>query len=154
MDLSGQRHAPAALPPGKIPLYPLDRRLGGPRRQSGRGDEEKKSLPLPAIKPWSSSPSPNHYTVQAEEIWKQFAPGWNGVEHVTRRNAYRILAEYQAFDMRITLKSILGELVLMTWIGFSWFVNTSYNANESLVFAQLVTYERVAICGDIARCCT
>jgi hypothetical protein len=30
-EVSGQRHAPAALcPRGKDPLYPLDRRLGGP----------------------------------------------------------------------------------------------------------------------------
>jgi hypothetical protein len=27
--VSGQLHAPAALPPGKEPWYPLDRRLGG-----------------------------------------------------------------------------------------------------------------------------
>jgi hypothetical protein len=35
--VSGQRHAPAALyPRGKDPLYPLDRRLGGPQSRSGR----------------------------------------------------------------------------------------------------------------------
>ena len=33
--VGGQRHAPAALPPGKT-LYPLYRRLGGPESQSGR----------------------------------------------------------------------------------------------------------------------
>jgi len=33
---------------GKNPLYPLDRRLGGPQSWPGRGDE-KKSLPLPRI---------------------------------------------------------------------------------------------------------
>ena len=35
MGVGGQRHAPAALPPGKI-RYPLYRRLGGPQGQSGR----------------------------------------------------------------------------------------------------------------------
>jgi hypothetical protein len=39
--VSGQIHAPAILPPGKEPLYPLDRRLGGPQSQSGRFGEEK-----------------------------------------------------------------------------------------------------------------
>jgi hypothetical protein len=28
MEEGGQLHAPVALPPGKEPLYPLDRRLG------------------------------------------------------------------------------------------------------------------------------
>jgi hypothetical protein len=35
MGVSGQRHAPAALPPGKT-RYPLYRRLGGYQGQSGR----------------------------------------------------------------------------------------------------------------------
>jgi hypothetical protein len=29
--------------------YPLDRRLGGPQSQAGRGGEEKNSQPLPGI---------------------------------------------------------------------------------------------------------
>jgi len=35
MEVGGQRHAPAALPPGKTP-YELYRRLGGPQVQSER----------------------------------------------------------------------------------------------------------------------
>jgi hypothetical protein len=38
---AGQLHAPAALPPGKEPRYPLDKRLGGPQSRSGRHREEK-----------------------------------------------------------------------------------------------------------------
>jgi hypothetical protein len=34
-------------PQGKSPWYPLDRRVGGPQRRSGRGGEEKNSQ-LPA----------------------------------------------------------------------------------------------------------
>jgi hypothetical protein len=41
MEVSGQLHAPAALPQGKSPCCPLDRRLGGPQSRSGRGGEEK-----------------------------------------------------------------------------------------------------------------
>jgi hypothetical protein len=33
--VSGQLHAPAALPQGKSPWYPLNRRLGGPQSRSG-----------------------------------------------------------------------------------------------------------------------
>jgi hypothetical protein len=48
MLVSGQLHAPAALPPGK---EPSDRRLGGPQSHSGRGSEEKSSQPPPEIEP-------------------------------------------------------------------------------------------------------
>jgi len=37
MEVSGQLQAPAALLPGKEPLVPMDRRLGGPQSRSGRG---------------------------------------------------------------------------------------------------------------------
>jgi hypothetical protein len=37
MEVSGQLHVPAALPSGKEPRYPLDRRVGGPQSLSGRG---------------------------------------------------------------------------------------------------------------------
>jgi hypothetical protein len=39
--VTGQLHATAALPPGKSPRYPLDRKLGGPQNRSGRRGEEK-----------------------------------------------------------------------------------------------------------------
>jgi hypothetical protein len=39
MEVSGHLHSPAALPKGKSPYYPLDRRLGGPQIRSGRGGE-------------------------------------------------------------------------------------------------------------------
>jgi hypothetical protein len=50
MEVSGQLHVPAALPPKrKSPWYPLDRSLGGPQSRSGRGGEEKNSQPLPGL---------------------------------------------------------------------------------------------------------
>jgi hypothetical protein len=42
-------------PPGKSPLYSLDRRLGGPQSRSGRCGEAKY-LALPGIEPGPSSP--------------------------------------------------------------------------------------------------
>jgi hypothetical protein len=51
MKVSGQFYAPAALPQGKRPWYPLDRKLGGPQSRSGRGGEEKNSQPPPRIEP-------------------------------------------------------------------------------------------------------
>jgi hypothetical protein len=32
MEMSDQLHAHVALPPGKQPPYPMDRKLGGPQR--------------------------------------------------------------------------------------------------------------------------
>jgi len=49
MEVSGQLHAPAALPQGKISCYPLDRRLGGHQSCSECGGEEKNSQPPPEI---------------------------------------------------------------------------------------------------------
>jgi len=49
MEVSGQLHAPAALPPEKEPLLPLDRRLGGLQSCSGCGGEEIKSQLPPGI---------------------------------------------------------------------------------------------------------
>jgi hypothetical protein len=56
MEVNGQLHTPAALPPGKEGPYPLDRRLGGPQSRSGRSGEGDKYLPLPGIEVRSSSP--------------------------------------------------------------------------------------------------
>ena len=47
MEVGGQRHAPAALPPGMI-RYPLYRRLGRPQGRSGR---VLKISPPPAFDP-------------------------------------------------------------------------------------------------------
>jgi hypothetical protein len=44
MEVNGQLHAQAALPPAeRDPSYPLDRGLGGSQIQSGLGGKEKKS---------------------------------------------------------------------------------------------------------------
>jgi hypothetical protein len=41
MEVSGQLHAPAALPQEKSPWYPLGRRLGGPQSRSEHCSVEK-----------------------------------------------------------------------------------------------------------------
>jgi hypothetical protein len=53
------------------PWYPLDRRLGGPQSQSGRGGEEKKSHPLiihPVAHSYTTEPTRLHATEWAEII--------------------------------------------------------------------------------------
>jgi hypothetical protein len=49
MEVSGQLHAPAALPPGKQPLEPIGKESGWAPERYGHGGEEKNSEPLPAL---------------------------------------------------------------------------------------------------------
>ena len=58
MELGGQRHAPAALPPKKA-RYPLYRRLGGPQGRSGR---VRKISPQPGFEPRTAQPVASRYT--------------------------------------------------------------------------------------------
>jgi hypothetical protein len=58
LEVSGQLHAPAALPPGKSPRYPLYRRLGGPQSRSGQHEEEKILDPTGTRTSTSQSSSP------------------------------------------------------------------------------------------------
>ena len=59
MGVGGQRHVPAALPPGKI-RYPLYRRLSGLQGLSGRGEE---NLAFTGIR------SPDH-PVRTESLYR------------------------------------------------------------------------------------
>jgi len=51
MEVSGQLHAPTALPPGERtpPPHRLDRMLGEPQNRSGRSGEEKISHHCPCL---------------------------------------------------------------------------------------------------------
>jgi hypothetical protein len=56
-EVSGQTHAPAALPGDKGPRYPLDRGLGAVAKI-----KKIPSLLLPGIEPRPSRPWPSIYT--------------------------------------------------------------------------------------------
>jgi len=58
MGVGGQRHATAALPPGKT-RYPLYWRLAGPPEGSGR---VRKISPTPEFDPWTVQLVANRYT--------------------------------------------------------------------------------------------
>jgi len=57
-EVGVQRHAPAALPPGKT-RYPLYTRVGGPQGQSGR---VRKTSPLPEFDPRTVQSVASRYT--------------------------------------------------------------------------------------------
>jgi len=58
MRVGGQRHAPAALAPGKT-RYPLYRRLGGPQ---GRSGQVRKIWSPPGFDPRTVQPVASRYT--------------------------------------------------------------------------------------------
>jgi len=62
MEVSGQHHPPAALPPAKEPPVPLDRRRSGPQSRSGHGGEEKNSQPPSGLEPPIIMPVVQRYT--------------------------------------------------------------------------------------------
>jgi hypothetical protein len=72
MEVSGQLHAPAALPQEKSPWYQLDRRLGGPQTRSGRGGEEINPQPPPGIEPYKPD-RPSRSTA----LYRLSYHGWN-----------------------------------------------------------------------------
>jgi hypothetical protein len=71
MEVSGQLHAPAASPPGKVPLVPLDRRLGGHHSRSGHGVEERNSQPPPGIETRSSD-----RPARSQSLYRLSYPGY------------------------------------------------------------------------------
>ena len=58
MGVGGQRHAPAALPPGKT-WYPQYRRLGGPQSRLG---QVRTVSPTPGFDPQTVQSVARHYT--------------------------------------------------------------------------------------------
>ena len=56
--VGSQRHAPAALSPGKT-RYPLSKRLGG---HQGRSRWVQEISPSPAFDPWAFQPVASRYT--------------------------------------------------------------------------------------------
>jgi hypothetical protein len=61
MEVSGQLHVPAALPPGKEPLVTIEQEAGCSQNRSRRGGEEKNSQPLPQLEPLIIQPVAQRY---------------------------------------------------------------------------------------------
>jgi hypothetical protein len=73
MEMSGQLHAPTALPPVKQPWYPFNRRLGGSQSRSGSSGEEKNSQPVAGLEPPIIQPVAQSYTAElsgSSFIWR------------------------------------------------------------------------------------
>jgi hypothetical protein len=68
MEVSGQLHAVAALPPGKETLVTIGWKLGGLQSRSGCGGEEKNSQPLPGIELTIIQPVVQRYTAELSRL--------------------------------------------------------------------------------------
>ena len=64
MGVGGQRHVPAALPPGQT-RYPLYMKLGGPQDRCGR---VRKISTVPGFDPRTVQPVASRYAFYGEEI--------------------------------------------------------------------------------------
>jgi hypothetical protein len=66
--VNGQLHASAALPQGKSPWYPFDKRLSESQNRFGRGGEEKNSQPLQGLEPPIIHPVAQRYTNELSRL--------------------------------------------------------------------------------------
>jgi hypothetical protein len=65
MEVSGQLHTPAALPPGKEPLVPTEQEAEwAPEMVWTRGEEQENSEPLPGLEPPIIQPVAQRYTTE------------------------------------------------------------------------------------------
>jgi hypothetical protein len=82
--VSGELHAPTALPPEKEPLVP--RRLGGPQSSSERGGDEKNSQPPPGIETENSDRSARSLVAKPTQLsWNIYnANQFDGAESLLR----------------------------------------------------------------------
>jgi hypothetical protein len=64
MEVSGQLHDPAALPPGKKILVPIGEEAGWFPEPVWSGGEEKHSQPLPGFEPPIIHPVTQRYTAK------------------------------------------------------------------------------------------
>jgi hypothetical protein len=68
MEVSGQLHAPAALPPGEEPPVPIGQEAGWAQRRSGRGGEEINSHPLTGLELLTIKPVAQSYTTELSQF--------------------------------------------------------------------------------------
>jgi hypothetical protein len=70
LEVSGQLHAPAALPPGKGSRYPFYRRFGGTQNRCGRYGEVKIFYPT-----GTRTPAPPGRAARSQSLYRLSYPG-------------------------------------------------------------------------------
>ena len=106
MEVGGQHHAPAALPPGKT-RYPLYRRLGRPQGRSGR---LRKISPLPGFDPRTVQPVTSRYTdcaipapiSQCRKLKKKVRLEWSITAHCSHYISCKLVECFKHYRERQT----------------------------------------------------
>jgi hypothetical protein len=91
MEMSSVSLIGRFTPKRKSPWCPLDRRLGGPQRRSGRGGEEENSQPLPGLEPLIIQPVTQRYTTELSRLWNN---------KVLKESAVGLTTEIKVSDLR------------------------------------------------------
>jgi hypothetical protein len=97
MKVNGQLHVPDALPQGKSPMYPLDRRLSWPQSRPGHDAEEKNSHPLPGFEPPIIQPVVQLYITELSQLMvfmrnKQKTSDLNNMSTINSHNKHWFLS--------------------------------------------------------------
>jgi hypothetical protein len=100
MEVSGQLHAPVHLPPGKIPWYPLDRRLVAPQSRLDAVVKRKIPSPLRESNPRTSivQPAAQRYT-----DWSITALYTLDLQQIRRTNPLCYITKPNSEDFQIDL---------------------------------------------------
>jgi len=113
MTVGGQRHAPAALPPGKTP-YPLQRRVGGPQGRSG----EVWKIPLP--------PGFDPRNVQSLYRLRYAGPQYMDIGHV-----YLLCTEQNITKITVNMNKC-ASFTHLSIHNYDKLVNYKYKSNQGI----------------------
>ena len=113
MAVGGQRHAPAALPPGKT-TYPSYRRLGGPQGRSG----EVRKISLP--------PGFNPRTVQSLYRLSYAGPQYTYIGYV-----YVVCKEQNITKITVNMNKC-ASFTLRSIHDYDELVNHKYKSNQDI----------------------
>jgi hypothetical protein len=123
--VSGQLHAPAALPPEKELPVPMYRKLGGPQSHSGRGGEEKNSRPpgnrTPIVQPVATRYTELSWLLQMRNCRSDWADMQNfGVEtswiSATRKTRRRWMGDVIEMNFLRELRGLFNNALLTSYV--------------------------------------
>ena len=159
--MSGQRHAPAALPPGNT-RYPLYRRLSGSHGRSGRvrkisppsGFDPRTVQPVASRYTDCAIPAPHlHLAPRLKKEWSYTAAPPLDLRGLLQGELYRFVP----YCSLLIVNSYKFELRYAVWCLRLWVSSYSLRVDQSLHVRRVKTckFALVAVClGANVRCCT
>jgi hypothetical protein len=146
MDMSGQFHAPAALPQEKSPRYPLYRRSDGLRSRSGHGDTvtrwRKKSLPFREPKSGRSARKLVTILTELSRLYISIEMISNSSIHLLKENYFifqfcvskNLISYYQSRCSSVCQLQPLTLYCVVACSMFIWYDSTWVNFTDYMSF--------------------